>query len=70
MGRPRREVDVLEILRLRLERVPWPEIASRLHLGQGTAYRAYRSAIDAIRPFQNAKARKCSGAPERAGAGI
>lgn len=55
-GRPRRNVDTIEILRLRLAGASWPQIARRLDLGQGTAYRAYRQAMMALQPFQNPKA--------------
>jgi hypothetical protein len=56
MGRPKKSVDVVEVLRLRLTGLSWPAVARRTHLGQGTVYRAYRMAIDALRPFQNPKA--------------
>jgi hypothetical protein len=56
MARPRKPTNVLEILRLRLEGFSWPQIARSTGLGQGTAYRAYRNAIDALKPFQNPKA--------------
>ncbi len=53
MARPRKYVDTDEVLRLRLDGLSWPQIARRMRLGQGTAYRAYRSAIDKLKPFQN-----------------
>lgn len=56
MARPRKSINVLEILRLRLEGFSWPQIARRTGLGQGTVYRAYRTAIAAPQPFQNPKA--------------
>src|SRR5690349_6844538 len=56
MGRPRRTFDVLDVLRLRLEGLSWPSIARRTGLGLGTVYRAYRTAIDSLQPFQNPKA--------------
>ena len=55
---PRKPVDVLDVLRLRLAGESWPQIARRTGLGQGTVYRAYRRAIDALQPFQNPKAAK------------
>ena len=58
MARPRKSTNVLEILRLRLEGFSWPQIAHGTGLGQGTVYRAYRKAIDALKPFQNPKAAK------------
>ena len=57
MARPRKQVDVLEVLRLRLQGMSWPEIAARMRLGVGTVYRAYRQAIALLQPFQNPKAR-------------
>jgi predicted DNA-binding transcriptional regulator AlpA len=48
MARPRKPTNVLEILRLRLEGLSWPQIAHSTGLGQGTVYRAYRKAIDAL----------------------
>jgi hypothetical protein len=53
MARPRKQVDVVEVLRLRLEGLSWPVIARRMRLGLGTVYRAYRRAIEALKPFQN-----------------
>jgi hypothetical protein len=55
MARPRKHVDVVEVLKLRLEGLSWPVIARRTGLGLGTVYRAYRTAIDALKPFQNSK---------------
>jgi len=55
MARPRKQVDVVEVLKLRLEGMSWPVIARRTGLGLGTVYRAYRTAIDALKPFQNPK---------------
>ena len=55
MARPRKHVDVVEVLKLRLEGLSWPVIARRTGLGLGTVYRAYRTAIDALKPFQNPK---------------
>ena len=61
MARPRKSTNVLEILRLRLEGLSGPQIAHSTGLGQGTVYRAYRKAIDALKPFQNPKAAKLKG---------
>jgi len=58
MARPRKSVDVVEVLRLRLAGESWPTIARRTSLGLGTVYRAYRQALDALQPFQNPKATK------------
>jgi hypothetical protein len=57
MARPRKHVDVLEVLRLRLDGHSWPFIARETHLGLGTVYRAYRAAIVKLQPFQNPKPR-------------
>ena len=43
MGRPRKPIDVVEVLLLRFEGLSWPEIARRLRLGYGTTYQAYPS---------------------------
>jgi hypothetical protein len=40
MGRPRKQVDPIEILKLRLEGYTWPLIARKLNCGLGTVYRA------------------------------
>ena len=49
MGRPRRQIDTIEVLRLRLEeRLSWPQISRRMRLGYGTTFRAYRAAIEAL----------------------
>ena len=58
MARPRKRVDTIEVLRLRLAGFSWPQIARLMALGQGTVYRAYREAIEALQPFQNPKAAK------------
>ena len=55
MARPRKQVETLEVLRLRLDGISWPCIARRMRLGLGTVYRAYRTAIDSLQPFQNPK---------------
>ena len=51
MARPRKDVDVAAIARLRQEGLSWPEIAQKMHLGVATVYRAHgaRASI----PFQN-----------------
>jgi len=61
MARPRKRVDTIEVLRLRLAGFSWPQIARLMALGQGTVYRAYREAIEALQPFQNHKAAKLRG---------
>lgn len=44
MSRPRRQVDIRELLRLRQEGCSFPEIARRLPLGLGTVHPAYQAA--------------------------
>jgi hypothetical protein len=57
MARPRKHVDVVQVLALRLAGHSWPEIARRTNLGLGTVYRAYRAALVKLQPFQNSKPR-------------
>jgi len=54
MARPRRFVDVAEVSRLRQLGLSWPAIARKMHLGQGTVFRAYRAAFDPTEPSQPA----------------
>ena len=65
MARPRKDVDVAAIARLRQEGLSWPEIAHKMHLGVATVYRAHRAR--ASDPFQNAGkgTRSTSGAGTR-----
>jgi len=53
MARPRKYVDVAELIGLRQSGHSWPAIARRMRLGQGTVFRAYRNAISSSQPFQN-----------------
>lgn len=53
-GRPRREIDTTELLRLRAEGCSFPQIARRMGLGLGTVHRTYHAATNATVPFQNA----------------
>lgn len=53
MSRPRKQIDIAEIGRLRQQRLSWPVIASRMGCGVGTAHRAYQKATDVPLPFQN-----------------
>src|ERR1700687_4389773 len=39
-GRPRKKVDPSKIIALRAKGVSWRQIAKRLHIGTGTAFRA------------------------------
>ena len=43
LGRPRVEVDPLQVAGLRARGLSWNEIANKLSVGRGTAERAYRS---------------------------
>ena len=43
LGRPRVEVDAQQIALMRVQGKSWPAIARELHIGQGTAVRAYQS---------------------------
>jgi len=40
----------------------WPQVTRRTGLGQGTAYRAFRKAVEALKTFQNPKAAKLTAA--------
>jgi hypothetical protein len=53
MARPRKEVDVVEVVKLRKSGLGWPLIARKLHLGQGTVFRAFQAATATLGPFQN-----------------
>lgn len=44
MGRPRKDVDVAEVVRLRECGLSWPKIARRMRFGQGTVFRAFQRA--------------------------
>ena len=43
-GRPRKQIDTDEVLRLRLSGLSFPQIASRTRLGMATVHRAYQAA--------------------------
>ncbi len=55
MARPKKAVDVAEVLRLRQEGLSWPVIARFMRLGLGTVYRACQTAKTCPEPFQNPK---------------
>ena len=55
-GRPRRQVDTAELLRLRQKGCSWREIGRKMGLGKGTVCRAYQAATDAAQVSQNPKA--------------
>lgn len=49
MARPRKHVDVMQVLRLRLDGRSLREIASEMRLGRGTVHRYIQSALIALR---------------------
>lgn len=49
MARPRKHVDVMEVLRLRLAGRSLREIASEMRLGRGTVHRSILAALIALR---------------------
>lgn len=53
MARPRKHVDVREVVRLRELGQSWPKIARAMRLGLGTVFRAHREACRSSQPFQN-----------------
>lgn len=57
MARPRKSVDVVEVLRLRLAGGSFRDIASTTGLGHGTIHRAFHQALDLLAASQNPKAR-------------
>ena len=52
-GRPRRQIDTAELLRLRQEGSSWREISRKMGLGKGTVCRAYQAATEALRVSEN-----------------
>lgn len=52
-GRPRRQVDVEQVKRLRAQGHSWREIACQLGLGYGTIHRAVRSTKSQPHVIQN-----------------
>ena len=58
MARPRKQVDLLEVIGRRWAGQSFPEIARRMRLGYGTVVRAYRKATVALQAVQNPKAVK------------
>ena len=55
-GRPRRQVDTAELLRLRQQGCSWREIGRKMGLGKGTVCRAYEATTGAPQVSQNPKA--------------
>ena len=56
MARPRKQVDVAEVLKLRLQGLSWPAISRKMRLGVGTVHRAHRKATDAVMPVAQTSA--------------
>jgi len=63
MARPRKHVDLLEVIGRRWAGQRFPVIARRMRLGYGTVVRAYRTATVALLAVQNPKAVKLQAAP-------
>ncbi len=55
MARPKKHVDLIEVIGRRWAGESFPVIARRMRLGRGTVHRAYRSAIAALQAAQNPK---------------
>ena len=56
MARPRKPVDLTEVIGRRWAGQSFPVIARSMHLGYGTVVRAYRTATVALQAVQNPKA--------------
>lgn len=54
-GRPRKPVDLIELIGRRWAGESFPVIARRMHLGYGTVVRAHRTATMALQAVQNAQ---------------
>jgi hypothetical protein len=57
MARPRKDIDPIHVLRLRLDGLSRRQIAATTGLGLGTVFRAHRIALDSLAAFQNRKSR-------------
>jgi DNA invertase Pin-like site-specific DNA recombinase len=55
MARPRKQVDVAEVLRLRTAGHSLREIASELRLGRGTVHRVLKRTLERAMASQNPK---------------
>jgi DNA invertase Pin-like site-specific DNA recombinase len=54
IGRPKRVFDRAQVIAMRdQQRLSWPAIAGRLHVGVGTVRRAYAALADVPQPCQN-----------------
>jgi DNA-directed RNA polymerase specialized sigma24 family protein len=56
MARPRKPVDLVEVIGRRWAGQSFREIARRTGLGLGTVVRAHRQAMESLAAFQNHKA--------------
>jgi hypothetical protein len=63
-GRPRKNVDVVEILCLKRSGLSWREIAQQTRLGKGTVVRYHREAIARLALSQNPKTGAAAKRPE------
>lgn len=52
-GRPRKNIDILQIIGLRWAGHSWREIASQTGLGRGTVHDAYRAAVALLSASEN-----------------
>lgn len=68
MARPRKHVDTVEVLRLRLDGLSWRDIAVRMGLGVGTVFRYHQAALNALAAFQNRHTRYATNRPVPLGA--
>lgn len=58
MARPRRDVDLVEIIALKWAGRSYREIARRTGLGKGTVVRYHRRAVELLALSQNPKANR------------
>jgi len=61
MARPRKHVDLVEIIGRRWSGQSFPEIARGMRLGYGTVVRAYRHATEVLQAVQNPTAARLGG---------
>jgi DNA-directed RNA polymerase specialized sigma24 family protein len=61
MARPRKPVDLIEVIGRRWAGQSFREIARSMGLGLGTVVRAHRQAIESLAAFQNPTAADASG---------
>jgi hypothetical protein len=65
MARPRKNVDLVEIIGLRYAGFSWRDIARRTRLGKGTVVRYHRRALELLALSQNGKKLRCGRASGR-----